>query len=143
MVKKKSNTPYYIVGFIAIVIVAFFLFSNKETEPGKYDEFAQCIVESNTKLYSAWWCPHCSDQKKAFGTSFDILDEGGVHVECSPGGIRYFSEFCKSQGVFSEFCKSQGVSGTPTWVFPDGTKQSGKLPLEVIAQKTNCSDTIT
>ncbi len=132
MAKKKSNTPYYIVSFIVIVIVAIFLFSNKETEPGKYDEFAQCIVESGAKLYSAWWCPHCSEQKKAFGTSFDILDEGGVHVECSPGGIRYFSEFCKSQGV----------SGTPTWEFPDGTKQSGKLPLEVIAQKTNCSDTI-
>ena len=130
MAKKKSNTPYYIVGFIVIVIVAIFLFSNKEeTEPGKYDEFAQCIVDSGTKLYSAWWCPHCSEQKKDFGDSFKILDEGGVHVECSPGGIRYFSEFCKSQDI----------SGTPTWKFPDGTKQSGKLPLEVIAQKTNCT----
>ena len=129
MTKKKSNTPYYIVGFIAVVIVAFFLFSNKETEPGKYDEFAQCIVDSGTKLYSAWWCPHCSEQKKAFGNSFKILDEGGVHVECSPGGIRYFSEFCKNKGI----------SGTPTWEFPDDTRQSRKLPLEVIAQKTNCT----
>ena len=129
MVKKRSNTLYYVIGLIVVVIVAFILFSNKEAGPGKYDELAQCIVESGAKLYSAWWCPHCSDQKKAFGNSFKILDEGGVHVECSPGGIKYFSEFCKSQGV----------SGTPTWMFPDGTKQSGKLSLEVIAQKTNCA----
>lgn len=133
MVKKKSNLLYYVVGLVVVVIIAFILFSNnKETVPGEYDKLAQCIVDSGAELYSAWWCPHCSEQKKAFGTSFDILDEGGVHVECSPGGIKYFSEFCKSQGV----------SVTPTWEFPDGTKQSGKLPLEVIAQKTNCTDTI-
>ena len=129
--RKKSNKVYYIVGFFIIVVIAVFLFSNK-TQLGKYDELAQCVVDSGAKLYSAWWCPHCSDQKEAFGSSFKILDEGGVHVECSPSGIRYFSDFCKSQGV----------SGTPTWVFLNNTKQSGKLPLEVIAQKTNCSDTI-
>ena len=130
MTKKKSNTLYFFVlGAFIIIVVAVFLFSNKETGPGKYDVLAQCIVDSGAKLYSAWWCPHCSDQKDAFGNSFKILDKEGVHVECSPGGIRYFSEFCKSQGV----------SGTPTWAFPDGTKQSGKLPLEVIAQKTNCA----
>ncbi len=126
---KKSNRLYYIIGFIAIVIIAFLIFSNKETEPGKYDQLAQCIVESGTKMYSAWWCPHCSEQKKAFGSSFKILEEGGAHIECSPGGIRYFSEFCRSQGI----------QGTPTWEFPEGTKQSGKLPLEVIAQKINCT----
>ena len=129
MTKKKSNTPYYIVGFIVIVIVVIFLFSNKETEPGKYDELAQCIVESGTKLYSAWWCSHCQAQKKDFGNSFKILVEGGVHVECSPDGSK----------VISDFCRSEGVTGTPSWKLSDETILRGRQSLLTLAQATGCT----
>lgn len=93
-------------------------------EPGKYDQFAQCIADSGATFYGAFWCPHCQAQKKMFGSSAKLLP----YVECStPDG--------NSQ---TQICIDKNVSSYPTWEFPDGSRLTGEVALEVLAEKTAC-----
>ena len=48
---------------------------------GKYDNFAQCLVDSEIKLYSAWWCSHCTDQKKCWCICVDVGSFNSVLLE--------------------------------------------------------------
>lgn len=128
MEKKNSKKTLVIVLVLLGVFFAYILYVNGQ--PGKYDEFAQCIVDSGTKIYSAWWCPHCQDQKKAFGKSFRVLEDGNAHIECSPNNVR----------TLSQYCKDEGIEGTPTWRFPNGKDMSGQLSLYTIALESGCED---
>jgi hypothetical protein len=123
----KRYVPVLIV--IGIIIAGALLLRYVYSRPGKHDSLAQCVVDSGTKMYSAWWCTHCQEQKRMFGSSFKIIVEGGAHVECSPGGTQ----------TFSDFCRNAGITSTPTWVFPDGSMQPGRLPIETIAEKSGCN----
>ena len=92
---------------------------------GPYDSFAQCIKDSGAIFYGAYWCPHCQDQKKEFGDSAHLLP----YVECStPDGTGQ-----------TQICKDKGIEGYPTWIFKDGSQQSGKVEMNVLAQKTGCT----
>lgn len=56
----------------------------------------------NAKMYGAFWCSHCYDQKQAFGReAYAKID----YVECAPDGVN-------SQ---TKLCKSRKVPGYPTW----------------------------
>ena len=134
MKDKGSRKPLFFGFFILILILITVIYAANRgaTNPGEYDAFAQCIVDSGAKMYSAWWCGHCQEQKKDFGNSFKIIEANGGHVECSPGGSK----------VISDFCKSQGVTGTPSWILKNGTLLRGRQNLFVLAQKTRCTDTI-
>ena len=111
---------------IAIVLIGgiIMLLIREAKKPGKYDTFAQCIKDSGAKFYGAFWCPHCQNQKAMFGKSAKLLP----YVECSePDG--------KGQ---LPICATAGIEGYPTWVFADGTRQSGEVPFETLAEKTQC-----
>jgi len=91
---------------------------------GKLDTFATCIKDSGAKFYGAFWCPHCQNQKAMFGRSAKLLP----YVECStPDG--------RSQ---LPICNEAGVQSYPTWVYPNGEKESGEISLERLAEATNC-----
>jgi len=93
-------------------------------EPGKYDAFASCLSEKGAVFYGAFWCPHCQDQKKLFGTSAKLLP----YVECStPNG----------QGQL-QVCIDKEIKGYPTWDFADGERMNAVLQLEQLAEKTSC-----
>lgn len=81
--------------------------------------FAQCLASKQVTMYGAYWCPHCQNQKKLFGSSFEFVP----YVECTEEADR---------------CLKAGVEGYPTWVFADGKKVSGELSLEELAEKTGC-----
>jgi glutaredoxin len=88
-------------------------------------QLADCLTESGAKLYGTFWCPHCTDQKEAFGSSF-----GRVHyIECTVDGQR---------NVMSEECKEAGVSGFPTWIFGDGSRLGGKQGFAELASRSGC-----
>ena len=111
---------------VAAVVVAggVWLLQRPSSGPGKYDQFATCIKESGAIFYGAFWCPHCQAQKALFGQSAQLLP----YVECStPDG--------KSQ---TQQCTDAGVTGYPTWVFKNGTKQEGSLTFDQLAQATSC-----
>ena len=89
-----------------------------------YDEFAKCITESGAKMYGAFWCSHCKDQKESFGSSWEKIN----YVECSlPDG--------QSQ---TQICIQEGITGYPTWEVGDGNRLSGRLSFEKLSEMSGC-----
>jgi hypothetical protein len=89
-----------------------------------YDAFAQCLASSGAQFYGTFWCPHCQDQKKAFGSSAKYIP----YIECStPNGQEQLA-----------VCKDKNIQGYPTWVFADGTRQEGKMSFSELSEKTKC-----
>lgn len=93
-------------------------------QPGKYDDFAQCIKDSGATFYGAFWCPHCQDQKKIFGKSAKLLP----YIECS---------LPRGQGQ-TQNCIDKKIEGYPTWEFKDGTRATDVFSLQELAEKTSC-----
>jgi uncharacterized membrane protein len=70
----------------------------------------------NAKMYGAYWCGHCFDQKQAFGKlAFSKIS----YIECSAEGMN-------SQ---TPLCKERNVPGYPTWEI-DGKLYPGERELE-------------
>lgn len=122
---KNNKTLYIFIGSLVLifaVIVGTRYWS--EAQPGTYDELAQCIADSGAKFYGAFWCPHCTAQKEAFGNSYKLLP----YIECS----------LPDKSGQTQECIDAGITGYPTWRFSDGSELSGNIPLAVLAEKTNC-----
>lgn len=106
-----------VVGFVVWLIIT-------PAKPGKLDAFATCIKDSGAKFFGAFWCPHCQKQKAMFGKSAKLLP----YTECStPDG--------KAQ---LPVCTNAKVEGYPTWEFADGSRLSGEIALDTLAEKTSC-----
>jgi hypothetical protein len=88
------------------------------------DSFAQCLKAKGAKMYGAWWCPHCAEQKEMFGFAFQYVN----YVECSPEG----------QKTINDTCKQAGIKNFPTWQFADGSRKEGTEPLTMLSDKTGC-----
>src|SRR6266566_2325649 len=124
----RSGPRWFWVGVALVVVVAawgayYLLYFRKPVST--LDSFAQCLKAKGAKMYGAWWCPHCADQKEMFGFAFQYVN----YVECSP----------ESQRIINDVCKQVGVKNFPTWQFPDGSRTEGTQPLAVLSQKTGCS----
>lgn len=110
---------------MVIVAMAGYAWVYYQNLSGQYDAFAKCIADSGAIFYGAFWCPHCHDQKLAFGKSQKYLP----YVECStPDGNGQL-----------QVCKDAKVNAYPTWQFPDGSRQEGELSLKALAAKTGCT----
>ena len=112
-----------IIGILAAFTAVFFLGLHKKHS--KYDAFAQCLSSKGAKMYGAFWCPHCKEQKEDFGPSFDDLN----YVECGVKG-----DF-KAQ---SEVCKQAAIKHYPTWEFGDHSRVEGKQTFQYLGEKTGC-----
>ncbi len=121
---SKQTIISIIVIIVALGAILFFV-KKADSKPGVYDEFASCLAEQDATFYGAFWCPHCNDQKKLFGSkSVKNLD----YVECStPDG--------KGQ---TQVCIDAEITGYPTWEFADGERVDGVMTLESLAEKTSC-----
>ena len=65
-------------------------------------KLAQDLALLDAKMYGAYWCSHCFDQKSAFGKeAFSKV----IYLECAKDGMN-------SQ---SNACKARDVPGYPTW----------------------------
>src|SRR5665811_85955 len=111
MSNMKIFVSVIIILILGVAMTILTRRTNAPEVPGQYDEFAQCIKDSGTVFYGAFWCSHCQAQKKMFGSSARLLP----YVECSPAN---------GQGQF-EVCKDANIEGYPTWEFPDGFRLSG------------------
>jgi hypothetical protein len=128
---KKNNFVFYFIGIVAVAAVAFLLWNNNN-KPAQYDQLAQCLADSGAKMYGAWWCPHCNNQKEAFGKSWKIFSDAGGYVECSTADRQQ-----------TEICQQTGITGYPTWRFPDGSELSGEVNFYLLAQHSNCTAALT
>ncbi len=122
---NDTKKIYISIAIIVVIIGGAIAFATiHKNKPGKYDALATCIKDSGTIFYGAWWCPHCQATKKLFGTSSKLLP----YVECSTADG-------KNQ---TPICIEKKIEGYPTWVFPDGSKQSGEMSIADIAARANC-----
>lgn len=127
MDNKKILMPLGIVLLVTLLAsgaIAYFSRGGTAGADETYVSLAQCIKDSGAKFYGAFWCPHCQNQKKAFGAGAELLP----YIECSlPDG--------KGQ---TEVCASAGVQSYPTWEFADGARVSGEIKLSSLAELTKC-----
>lgn len=125
MTKKQIVVASVIVAALG-GIVAVYAVSNTEANktPAPYDAFAQCLTENGAKMYGAYWCPHCQNQKEAFGSSWKYVE----YVECS----------LPNQAGQTLECKDAGIDGYPTWEFADGSRIGGEASFEELSLKTEC-----
>ena len=112
------------IGLATIALLAVIIYFIAGSSSSKYDGFAQCTADSGAKMYGAYWCPHCQEQKKLFGSSWNLVS----YVECAtPGSNQQTQE-----------CNAAGVKSYPTWIFGDGKQLSGVLSLDQLSTFTGC-----
>ena len=119
---KFASKLMWGAGIIVLAIVVWALVS--QSSSSKYDSFAQCITSKGMKMYGAFWCPHCQDQKKMFGNSIKYVN----YIECSTSD---------GQGQIPE-CTLAGIQSYPTWELPGGAKKQGSLTLQELSVFTGC-----
>ena len=111
------------VVIVAAVIAAYFI--GRHRRVSHLNAFAQCLTAKQTKMYGAYWCPHCADQKEIFGSSFAYA----AYVECGIKGSR----------ALTQECLQAGIKRFPTWQFSSGERHEGVMQLKDLSGKAGCS----
>lgn len=124
----KLTSTHYLIGVVVVVLVGLGVWNwqaNKAApaSPGLIS-FAQCLKDEGATFYGAFWCPHCQAQKELFGNAAEELP----YVECST----------PDRQDQTQVCKDNEIKSYPTWVFADGSRQSGEMTLAALASKTGC-----
>jgi uncharacterized membrane protein/glutaredoxin len=81
---------------------------------------AQHLSQIGAKMYGAYWCSHCHDQKQLFGKQ---AVKQIPYVECDPNGA----------DAKPEACKAAKVQSFPTWEIK-GQFYQGTKPLQELAK---------
>ena len=81
---------------------------------------AEHLTASGAKVYTAYWCPHCHEQKELFGRQ---AAEKLTVIECAPDG----------RNSQRELCEAKKIEGYPTWEI-NGQLDSGAKPLAKLAE---------
>ena len=140
--KFESREPMFYRGFIVFltVLIGGLIWSNsvdpsnaidisKSTEkvspaitttssPQKI-KFAKFLSDNNIKMFSAYWCPHCHDQKQLFGKK--AVKELTI-VECAQDG----------KDNQYKLCREKKIEGFPSWEI-NGQIYSGVKDLNDLA----------
>jgi hypothetical protein len=113
-----------VLALVVIVVVGLFAFVHHHHN-SRYNAFAQCLSAKGAKMYGAFWCPHCAEQKELFGSSFKYVD----YIECGIKGSRNLAQVCTDANV----------KRFPTWIFADGSRVDGEHQLDFLGQQTGCA----
>ena len=81
---------------------------------------AEHLSGSGAAMYSAYWCPHCHEQKELFGKEATAKLKV---IECAPDGLNNQKALCDSKKI----------EGFPTWEI-NGKLDVGVKPLAKLAQ---------
>lgn len=114
------NKNFYLLIVIVTAAIGGFVFlkaGNKQV--GHLDEFAKCLVGKGITMYGADWCPHCQNEKEAFGSSFRYIN----YVECTQN---------------PKACTDARIMGYPTWIAPD-VRLEGEQGVAKLAEISGCS----
>jgi hypothetical protein len=122
--RNWGRTALYAVLIVAAFGLAFY-FGNRNQH--RHDAFARCLTGRGVKMYGAFWCPHCQEQKEMFGASFEYAP----YVECGVKG--------DAHGV-AQVCKDQDIKHYPTWQFPPmGERVERVFTLQELGDRTGCT----
>ncbi len=143
--KFESREPMFYRGFIVFlsVLIGGLIWSNNVDPSNAIDisnstenvspiittssstqkvKFAKFLSENNFKMYSAYWCPHCHDQKQLFGVK--AVKELTV-IECAQDG----------KDNQYQLCRDKEIEGFPSWEI-NGEIYSGVKNLNELAIMT-------
>jgi hypothetical protein len=119
-----------IVFIVGVFAVSRITKSGSETAVGaeasdKVVKLADCLTEKGARMFGSYWCSHCQQQKKDFGTAFSNIN----YVECStPDNPR----------AQAKACEDAGVQSYPTWMFADGSMATGEQSFADLAERSGC-----
>jgi uncharacterized membrane protein/glutaredoxin len=84
----------------------------KSTSGAAEIELAEHLTKTGAKMYGAYWCPHCYEQKQLFGKqAWDKVN----YIECAEDAVK---------NPQPKVCQQAGIKGFPTWSI-DGKSDSG------------------
>jgi hypothetical protein len=121
-----SNTKKVILYVVIAALFAGAYLAGRYYKNHKYDSFAKCLATKNARMYGLYWCPHCADQKREFGSSFHYVP----YIECASENDPH---------ELTPACKAAGVKLFPSWQFGADPPKEGVLTLQELSQKTGCS----
>src|SRR4029077_539398 len=82
--------------------------------------------QKGVKMYGAYWCPHCSEQKELFDAAFKYAP----YVECGVPG---------DTSKMLPVCSDAQIKHFPTWQFPPvGERVEGVESLDDLSFRTGC-----
>jgi len=81
---------------------------------------ADHLTRTGAVMYTAYWCPHCHEQKELFGKEATARLK---LIECAPDG----------QNSQAALCDRKGIKGYPSWEIR-GRLDSGVKPLSKLAE---------
>ena len=90
-----------------------------ESTPGTI-ALAEQLTAKGARMYTAYWCPHCHEQKELLGREATATL---TVIECAPDG----------RNSQKELCDAKKIEGYPTWEI-NGTLDSGVKPLLKLAE---------
>jgi hypothetical protein len=123
--ESSKTKKVLIYGIVLALFVGAYL-AGRYYKNHRYDSFAKCLAGKNAKMYGLYWCPHCADQKREFGASFQYVP----YVECASQDDPH---------QLTAACQAAGVKLFPSWQFGADPPKEGVLSLQDISQKTGCS----
>jgi len=135
--KENRNKLIISIGIIVGILVLFYVIysvlgkiTGGAVSVGNEasDEFAKCLSDKDVKMYGAYWCPHCVNNKGMFGNGGKILVDLKIYIECDAGG----------ENPQPDVCSEKGVEGYPTWEI-NNKLYSGEMSLDKIAELSGCS----
>ncbi|MDP3734263.1 MAG: hypothetical protein Q8R37_03460 [Nanoarchaeota archaeon] len=110
---------------VVVLVTVLLVLTGCSKNSAQDDAFATCLTEKGVTMYGAYWCPHCQEQKKMFGGSWDKVE----YIECS----------LPNRAGETAICNQAGITSYPTWQFADGTRKSGTLSLEDLSFFSGCA----
>lgn len=116
---------------LSVFLVVFgggYFWYRSATAPSEFDALAKCLTEKGAKMFGAYWCPSCKEQKKEFGSAWRFIK----YVECS----------LPNAAGQTKHCNEAGIESYPTWEFTDGQRLVGKISPEELAAKSACTPTL-
>ena len=95
----------------------------RPSPPGAVD-LARRLRAAGARMYGAFWCGHCFDQRQAFGAA---AASELPYVECYPSGV------AAGGGTGpAPTCTAAGIQGFPSWVLPGGEVLEGEQSFEAL-----------
>ena len=119
-----NNLKIKIIILLVILAAVFGVISVSRQGRGGPEELAleslaRCLAAKEVIMYGADWCPHCQNEKRAFGRAFKLVP----YVECPKEPQK---------------CLALGISGYPTWIFSDGRRLEGEQGVKKLSEVSGC-----
>jgi uncharacterized membrane protein len=87
-------------------------------------QLAEHLTKQGAKMYGAYWCPHCYEQKQLFGKQAWAKI---TYIECEQNAI---------ENPQPKVCQQANIQGFPTWII-DGKAEPEVKKLAKLAEMTN------